>query len=92
MSLCAWYFKYAVVPDHDMHSATVESYLLICWAVPGVLQWRDHALLFSRFRFRFAICLFGSGGHCKAATLGVVTCDETSSVLICPWQGLTFCA
>jgi len=51
VSLCAWYFKYAVVPDHDMHSATVESYLLICWAVPGVLQWRDHALLFSRFRF-----------------------------------------
>ena len=36
MSLCAWYFKYAVVPDHDMHSATVESYLLICWAIEQV--------------------------------------------------------
>ena len=34
--------------------------------------------------------LFGFGGHCKATTLGVVTCDETSSVLICPWQGLNF--
>jgi hypothetical protein len=33
--------------------------------------------------------MFGFGGHCKATTLGVVTCNETSSVLICPRQGLT---
>ena len=71
------------------------------WAPPeSLILWllvvgadRETAVAWPRIAlltFSISDLLFGFGGHCKATTLGVVTCDETSSVLICPWQGLNF--